>query len=141
MSGGVNGITEIWDYRTRKPTTSQILNNGQDITKIAVDDNGLLYAVGSTDGLVRLYDVRHEKHILELQHHYKIPINSIQFHEKSRNILSSSKKILKINNKDTGKIFTNIEPKNHINMFEVCKNSGLILVAADCPRMGIYFIP
>lgn len=141
MTGGLEGITEIWDYRIRKQVTSQVLNNGSDITKIAVDSGGLLYGVGSANGLVRLYDVRHEKPVLEIQHHYKMPINQIQFHEKSRNILSSSKKILKINNRDTGKIFTNIEPKSHINMFELCKNSGLILVAADCPRMGIYFVP
>ena len=68
-------------------------------------------------------------------------INTIKFHEKARMILSSSKKIIKMNHKDDGKIFTNIEPKISINMFELCKNSGLILVAAEESRIGTYFIP
>lgn len=44
-----------------------------------------------------------------------MPINSLIFHEKTKNLISADKKIIKIYNKDNGKTFTNIEPKNAIN--------------------------
>ena len=84
---------------------------------------------------------RYEKHILEIKHHYKLPINTIKFHEKTRMVLTSSKKIIKINNKDSGSVFTNIEPKSEINRFELVPNSGMILTASDEPRIGIFFVP
>lgn len=99
------------------------------------------YACGSFNGSVTLFDFRYDKPLLSIQHQYKEPINSIVFHNKSKNILSSSKKILKINNVETGKIFTNIEPKEEINSFELVKDSGLILVANEAVRIGMYFIP
>lgn len=36
-------------------------------------------------------------------------------HEKSGNLIAADSKIIKIYNKDTGKIFTNIQPKTDIN--------------------------
>lgn len=79
--------------------------------------------------------------VLEIKHHYKLPINSIKFHEKSRTVLSSNERILKINNKETGKVFTSIEPNSSINQFTLVPESGLILVASDEPRIGTYFVP
>lgn len=91
--------------------------------------------------MVRIYDIRYDSHILEVKHHYKSPINTIEFHEPTKNILSSSSKILKINSKIDGKIFTNIEPKHQINMFNLVPDSGMILMAEENPRIGVYFIP
>lgn len=59
-SGGNEGITELWDYRSRTKAASKILNNGQDITHIQFDSTGLIMGVGSDKGLVRLYDVRYD---------------------------------------------------------------------------------
>lgn len=53
---------------------------------------------------------RYENHILEVKHQYKSPINTVEFHEPSKNILSSSKKALKINSSIDAKHFTTIEP-------------------------------
>jgi len=42
------------------------------------------------------------------------------------------KKIIKVYDKDSGKLFTNIEPKTAINDFELCSSdSGLIFVPQE----------
>jgi len=141
MSGGLDGTVETWDYRERTKVNKVIANNGSDITKIKHDSSGYLFCAGSADGLVRLYDLRYSSHVLEVQHHYREPIKSIWFHEASKNIMSADKKIIKFYNKNTGKIFTNIEPKAEINDVELIEGSGLIFVASDDVRIGQYFIP
>ncbi|EGR30754.1 nucleolar protein 10, putative [Ichthyophthirius multifiliis] len=140
-SGGNDGIIEIWDYRQREKASNKIFNNGQDITYCTFDSSGMVFAAGSDKGLVRLYDIRQESPILEIKHHYKLPINTIAFHEKSRNIISSNERVIKINNQDNGKVFTSIEPNSGINRFCLCPNSGLLLVAQEESRLGTYFIP
>lgn len=79
--------------------------------------------------------------VIEIKHHYKLPINTIKFHEKTRSVLSSNERIIKINNKDNGKVFTSVEPQSGINRFTLVPDSGLILVASEEPRIGTYFIP
>jgi len=160
-SGGQQGVLEMWDYRSRTKASSKIVNNGQNLTTINFDSSGLIMGVGSDKGLVRLYDVRYDTpckninnnkcfhwinklvlfQVIEIKHHYKLPINTIKFHEKTRNILSSSERIIKINNKDSGKVFTSVEPSSGINRFTIVPETGLILVAAEEPRIGTYFIP
>jgi len=157
-SGGQQGVLEMWDYRSRTKASSKIVNNGQNLTTINFDSSGLIMGVGSDKGLVRLYDVRYDTpcntilsedvlidfvlfEVIEIKHHYKLPINTIKFHEKTRNILSSSERIIKINNKDSGKVFTSVEPSSGINRFTIVPETGLILVAAEEPRIGTYFIP
>ncbi|KAL4470292.1 hypothetical protein ABPG74_011903 [Tetrahymena malaccensis] len=140
-SGGNGGILEIWDYRQRAKATSRIVNNGQDITHVNFDSSGLVMGVGSEKGLVRLYDIRYDAPLIEIKHHYKMPINTIKFHEKTRNVLSSNERVIKVNNKDNGKVYTSIEPNSGINRFTIVPNSGLILVAQEEPRIGTYFLP
>lgn len=80
ISGGTDGIVEFFDYRLRKKVNSRILFNGEaEISQIRSDPSGgLLYAVGSSNGEVRLYDARQpENQLLEVRHHYRLPINSI----------------------------------------------------------------
>ena len=49
--------------------------------------------------------------------------------------------MIKIHDKNTGKLFTNIEPKAKINDIELVGNSGVILVANEDVRIGTYYIP
>lgn len=70
--------------------------------------------------------MRYPLPLLTLNHHYRQPIHTIAFHNASRKIISADKKIIKIYDKDTGKLFTNIEPKTGINGVELCGDTGLI---------------
>ncbi len=140
MNGGSEGLLELWDYRQReKVSATRFLSP---ITCLSVsEDSPLKYAVGSSKGLVKIFDLRYEKSIIEFQHQYKEPINTIIFHDTSRNLLSADKKILKIHNQDSGRIFTNIEPKEEINSVELARNSGLIFIGTEGVRIGTFFIP
>lgn len=140
MSGGSDGLLELWDYRQREKVAG--VNFFNPITCLNINnDSPLKYAVGSSIGLVNIFDLRYTKSIIDFQHQYHEPIKSIIFHEQSKNILSADKKTLKIYNQDSGKIFTNIEPKEEINSVEVVKDSGLIFIAAEGVRIGTYFVP
>lgn len=55
--------------------------------------------------------------------------------------MSSSEKQIRFNNKDSGELFTCIEPKSKINSSSLVKNSGMVFVAQDCPKIGVYFLP
>ena len=103
--------------------------------------NPLLYAVGSLNGVVDIFDVRYQKPVISIKHQYREAINGIKYHEKSRNLITSSKKIVKINNLDNGKLFTNIEPSDEINGLELSPSSGFLFLASECTRIGTYFIP
>lgn len=44
-------------------------------------------------------------------------------------------------NKDSGKIFTSLEPEHDLNDVCLYPSSGMILTANESPKMGIYYIP
>lgn len=49
---------------------------------------------------------------------------------------------MKIYDKDSGRLFSNIEPKTGINDIELCsQDSGLIFVPQEQTKVGTYFIP
>lgn len=141
MAGGKSGIIETFDYRERSKVNKVIANKGVEITALTHDASGYLFASGSQDGLVRLYDLRYSSHLLEVQHPYKLPIKTVRFHEESKNLISLDKKMIKIYNKNSGKVFTNIESTCDLNDVELVGNSGLLLVANEEVRIGTYFIP
>lgn len=76
-----------------------------------------------------------------LTHHYRFPIKAIKYHGASKKIITADKKIIKIWDHQTGNLFTNIEPKSHINDIETCADSGLIFAPMEAEKIGTYFIP
>ncbi len=55
--------------------------------------------------------------------------------------MTADKKIIKIYDKDTGKLFTNIEPKTGLHDIELCGETGLIFVPQEQTKVGTYFLP
>lgn len=55
-------------------------------------------------------------------HQFGVPIVDLKYHEASRNVISSCKKITRIWNVEDGKLFTSIEPNVNIN--DVCVQEG-----------------
>jgi len=66
---------------------------------------------------------------------------SIHFHDASRNVISADKKIVKIWNKNTGAPFTAIEPEADINHVCLLKDTGMMIMAVEQPKMQIYYTP
>ena len=98
--------------------------------------------MGTEKGQVLQYDMRYPIPVRKLSHHYRLPIKSICLHEGAKKIVTSDKKIVKIWDRDSGNLFTNIEPKADINEVVVPKdNSGMFFVPLEQSKIGTYFIP
>lgn len=50
-----------------------------------------------------------------VKHQYGLPINSLDFHPKTKTIVSTDTKVIKISHMDSGKSFTSVEPGYQIN--------------------------
>jgi ribosome biogenesis protein ENP2 len=112
-----------------------------EITSLAFSDDGINLAIGNQVGKVKLYDIRYPIPIFEKTHQYRLPIKKIAFHEKSRTVFSMDKKIIKVYERDTGKLYTNIQTKKEVNDFALYKNSGMVFTACEEEKLGAYFLP
>uniref|UniRef100_A0A2K6MWM2 Nucleolar protein 10 n=1 Tax=Rhinopithecus bieti TaxID=61621 RepID=A0A2K6MWM2_RHIBE len=143
-TGTIEGRVECWDPRTRNRvglldcalnsvTADSEINNLPTIS--ALKFNGALtMAVGTSTGQVLLYDLRSDKPLLVKDHQYGLPIKSVHFQDSLDLILSADSRIIKMWNKNSGKIFTSLEPEHDLNDVCLYPNSGM-------HSMGIYYIP
>ncbi|XP_044519572.1 nucleolar protein 10 isoform X2 [Gracilinanus agilis] len=150
-TGTIEGRVECWDPRTRNRvgildcalssvTADTVIDSLPTIS--ALKFNGALnMAVGTSTGQVLLYDLRSSNPLLVKDHQYGLAIKSIQFQNSLDLILSADSRIIKMWNKDTGKIFTSLEPEHDINDVCLYPDSGMLLTANETPKMGIYYIP
>uniref|UniRef100_A0A8C3T857 Nucleolar protein 10 n=1 Tax=Chelydra serpentina TaxID=8475 RepID=A0A8C3T857_CHESE len=150
-TGTAEGKVECWDPRTRNRVgvLDCALSSVTADTEIdglpsisALKFNGALnMAVGTSTGQVLLYDLRSSNPLIVKDHQYGLPIKSIQFQDPLDLIISADSRIIKMWNKDTGKIFTSMEPEHDINDVCLYPNSGMLLTANEDPKMNIYYIP
>ncbi|XP_038599380.1 nucleolar protein 10 [Tachyglossus aculeatus] len=150
-TGTIEGRVECWDPRTRNRVgvldcaLSSVTANTEIETLptiSALKFNGALnMAVGTSTGQVLLYDLRSSKPLIVKDHQYDLPIKSVQFQDSLDLVLSADARIIKMWNKDTGKIFTSMEPEHDINDVCLYPNSGMLLTANETPKMGVYYIP
>ena len=144
-TGSIDSMVEFWDTRSKeKAHTMQLPEGmqGQEVSAIEFEPSqALQVAIGTEKGKVLTYDMRFPVPLYTLSHHYRFPIKSIKYHEASRKLITADKKIIKIWDQQTGNLFTNIEPKAHVNDLETCADSGLIFAALESEKIGTYFIP
>ncbi|MEJ1287315.1 nucleolar protein 10 [Cricetulus griseus] len=150
-TGTIEGRVECWDPRVRKRvgvldcalnsvTADSEINSLPTIS--ALKFNGALtMAVGTSTGQVLLYDLRSDKPLLVKDHQYGLPIKSVHFQDSLDLVLSSDSRIVKMWNRNSGKIFTSLEPEHDLNDVCLYPNSGMLLTANEAPKMGIYYIP
>ncbi|XP_075720001.1 nucleolar protein 10 isoform X1 [Rhinoderma darwinii] len=150
-AGTVEGKVECWDprIRSRVGILDCAMGSVTENTEIeglpsvsALKFNGpLQVAVGTSTGQVLLYDLRSNRPLIVKDHQYGLPIKSIHFHDSLELIISSDSRIIKMWNKDNGKVFTSLEPEADVN--DVCfyPNSGMLLTANEAPKMNVYYIP
>uniref|UniRef100_A0A8C5X604 Nucleolar protein 10 n=1 Tax=Malurus cyaneus samueli TaxID=2593467 RepID=A0A8C5X604_9PASS len=134
--GTAEGKVECWDPRTRNrvglldcalsSVTADTEIEGLPSISALKFDGALNMAVGTSIGQVLLYDLRSSNPLIVKDHHYGLPIKSIQFHDQLDLIISADSRIIKMWNKDTGKIFTSMEPEHDINDVCLYPNSGML---------------
>lgn len=169
--GGNDGVLECWDPRDRAHLATMRIDNRfldsigsvadakyayngdpssmersatsvtSGITCLKFSNDGIAIAAGMASGHALLYDLRMNIPLLEKDHQFDTPITDIHFHDSSRTIISSCKKIIRVWDKDTAKPFCNIEPSFDINTTLVIPDTGMIMVGGENPRMNIYYVP
>lgn len=148
--GGDEGLVECWDPRDRSHLAALTIHHPDilvpkdevlSISALNFSHDGLTMGVGTSTGHCLLYDLRSNKPYQIKDHQFDVPIVDIKFHEPSKYVISSCKKIIRTWDKDTGENIFHIEPPYDINDTYVINNSGMILVAGEDPKMSIYYIP
>lgn len=149
------GTVEFWDSRSRNRVG--ILSSPQDafegrseITALTFPRSGLELAVGDSNGLVHLYDLRSPKPLLKKDQGYGFAIKNIIYLDSStssRNqtaepkILTADKRIIKIWDPRDGASWTSVEPAVDLNHVEWVKDSGMLLTANEGKQQHSFFIP
>ncbi|XP_076683984.1 nucleolar protein 10 lethal (2) 34Fd [Andrena cerasifolii] len=149
--GTEDGKIQAWDPRTKSKAgsldcalhcvgESNRLEAVPAITSLKFQ-GGLTFGVGTSTGQVLLYDIRSSKPFLVKDHMYGLPITNIEFHPRMDMVYSMDSSIVKIWERDNGKLYTSIEAQNDFNDMCVVPNSGMILIANENTKMQSYYIP
>jgi ribosome biogenesis protein ENP2 len=149
------GTVEFWDSRSRNRVG--ILSSPQDtftgrseITALTFPRSGLELAVGDSNGMVNLYDLRSPTPLIKKDQGYGFPIKNIIYLEsgtQSRSqtaeskILTADKRIIKIWDPKDGASWTSVEPAVDLNHVEWVKDTGMLLTANEGKQQHSFFIP
>ncbi|KAJ4400996.1 Small ribosomal subunit biogenesis [Didymella pomorum] len=149
------GTVEFWDSRSRNRVG--ILSAPQDafegrseVTALTFPRSGLNLAVGNSNGLVHLYDLRSPTPLLKKDQGYGFAIKNIIYLENNTSsrgqvtepkILTADKRIIKIWDPNNGTPWTSVEPAVDLNHVEWVKDSGMLLTANEGKQQHSFFIP
>lgn len=149
------GTVEFWDSRSRNRVG--ILSAPQDafegrseVTALTFPRSGLNLAVGNSNGLVHLYDLRSPTPLLKKDQGYGFAIKNIIYLENNTSsrgqvtepkILTADKRIIKIWDPQNGTPWTSVEPAVDLNHVEWVKDSGMLLTANEGKQQHSFFIP
>ncbi|EPS42342.1 hypothetical protein H072_3666 [Dactylellina haptotyla CBS 200.50] len=144
--GTDQGTTELWDPRVGSRVATVERAAMDPITALAFDPTGLQLATGSSEGLIRLYDLRSPAPLLTKDQGYSYPIKNLIYlppvhSESETKLLSADKRIIKIWNPSDGSPWTSIEPSVDINDVAHVKGSGMLFTANEGSDMHTFFIP
>jgi ribosome biogenesis protein ENP2 len=151
--GGSNGKVEFYHPSDKKRVgvldvaqslvkaiDASLFDTLPEISSLEFGTDGLSVVCGTSTGQIVLYDLRRPEPVLIKDHQYGYPIKSLTFHSSGK-ILSADTKIVKMWDKDDGKVFTNIEAPCDINDVCVFENTGLIMLANEGVEMQSYYVP
>ncbi|KAJ3084993.1 Nucleolar protein 10, partial [Physocladia obscura] len=147
--GGEDGNIEFWHPTNRKNLArldvakhlvNYELESFPEITALEFHDDGLTFACGTATGHVLLYDLRKMEPLLVKDHQYGLPIRSLAFHP-TGNVVSSDAKVVRLWNKEDGKLFTSIESPHDINDVCIPDDSGLVVIANEGVQIQTYYVP
>ncbi|UPX20447.1 Small ribosomal subunit biogenesis [Ascochyta rabiei] len=149
------GTVEFWDSRSRNrvgilsPPHDPFEGRSQ-VTALTFPRAGLNLALGHSNGLVHLYDLRSPTPLLKKDQGYGFAIKNIIYlesnttsrtHVAEPKILTADKRIIKIWDPQTGTPWTSVEPAVDLNHVEWVKDSGMLLTANEGKQQHSFFIP
>jgi ribosome biogenesis protein ENP2 len=137
------GTVEFWDSRS-KSRVGLLAGQDGEITALDFDRSGLSLATGSSEGLIKLFDLRKPVPLLKKDQGYGFPIQTLMHlttSSQEKKILSADKRIIKLWNEEDGAAWTSVEPAVDINSVAWCKDSGMLLTANEGKQQHAFFIP
>ena len=142
------GRVECFDPRSRNMIGA--LRVDDDVSVVKFSGNGMQLACGTMGGLVKVFDLRSSRPVIEKDHMYDSKIVSIDFHsaaagsleDTKRSIVSSDGHAVRVWDVATGETAAAIEPpKTTINDVCTFPGSGLMLIGCEHSKVQSYFIP
>ncbi|KAK9424375.1 putative NUC153 domain-containing protein [Seiridium unicorne] len=137
------GTIEFWDPRS-KNRVSIIGGQEGEITALNFSDSGLSLATGSSNGLIKLFDLRSPVPMLTKDQGLGFPVKELMHlttASQEKKILSADKRVVKIWDEHDGKPWTSVEPLVDINSVAWCKDTGMLLSANEGKQQHAWFIP
>jgi ribosome biogenesis protein ENP2 len=113
FAGSDSGDLDIIDFRAENAQGNVKIS--QSITCLNSSSNPFEFYLGTGQGMVHLFDIRHSKPILTKEHPYEFPILSIEWHSLAKKLVSVDKKCIRVTEKDSQDLFFMYEPKYEIN--------------------------
>ena len=151
------GTVEYWDSRARNrvailgvPKEQESAGARPEVTALDFHRSGITTAVGTSSGMVYLYDLRSPSPLLCKDHGYVYAVQTLHFltpSSKTRTqtdepkMLSADKRILKIWDERDGTPWTSVEPAVDIHCVAWCKDSGMFLTANEGRQQHAFVIP
>ncbi|KAI5861386.1 WD40 repeat-like protein [Durotheca rogersii] len=137
------GSVEFWDSRS-KARIAVLGGQEGEITALDFNPSGLSLATGTSNGIVKIFDLRSPKPLLQKDHGSGFPIKNLihmTTSSQEKKILSADKQMIKIWDELDGETWTSVEPLVDINFVTWCKNTGMILTANEGKPLHSFFIP
>ncbi|RDA91263.1 hypothetical protein CP533_0652 [Ophiocordyceps camponoti-saundersi (nom. inval.)] len=137
------GTVEFWDPRS-KSRAAVLAGHDGELTSMDFGPSGLSFATGSSNGMIRLFDLRRPVPLLEKDHGYGFPVQKLihmTTSSQEKKIMSADKRIIKLWDELTGDPWTSIEPVVDINDVAWCRNTGMLLTANEGKQQHAFFVP
>lgn len=138
--GGENGQAEFWDHRYRHSIGTLDVVKGAEISALSFIDD-ITVAVGTSSGIVSIWDLRRGAPIVQKDHQYGMPIKSICHDPVQDLVISADTKSVKLWNRQSGKAFSYLEPSADINEMILWPGSGLLMLGCEDRQVQSFFIP
>lgn len=152
--GTSSGTVEYWDTRSRARVATIAMpkdyEGRPEVTALDFHRSGISTAVGTSSGLIYLYDLRSPVPTLKKDQGYGYPIQYVQFLTPSSTtrastsepkLASADRRILKVWDERDGTPWTSVEPAVDINCVAWCKDTGMFLTANEGRQQHAFFIP
>jgi len=111
-----------------------------EVSQIEFASNGVGMCVGTNFGQVSQLDLRKRGIVSTFDHNYESPVNTIIYHEATKQIMSSDSHAVKIWDQSTHEVLTNVETTG-IHSFIHYPDSGMIFIESESAFLQPYYIP